>query len=256
MYENELQKLGLTSGEARVYSSLLNLKSSTVGPITKKSGVAYSKIYEVLQRLIEKGLVSFIIKDKTKYFQAIEPSRLKDYIDKKREEIEENQEILHDLLPKLNSLISEKNKQESEIFLGEKGVMTAYDVLLSRAKNNSLLRFLYMHNPLYDEKVYEFYYGRVNYNFKRIDSVIKEKNIKWIGIISKSNVGKKLGRPPKGIDQRYVSFPVPGNIDITDDAILITIWSSSKPMGILIQSEEVANSFKEYFDSAWKLAKK
>ena len=63
MYEEELKKIGLTNGEARVYSSLLNLESSTVGPITKKSGVAYSKIYEVLQRLIEKGMVSFIIKD-------------------------------------------------------------------------------------------------------------------------------------------------------------------------------------------------
>src|SRR3989338_1787828 len=256
MYEEELKKLGLTDGESRVYSSLLNLESSTVGPITKKSGVAYSKIYEVLQRLIEKGLVSFIIKDKTKYFQAIEPSRLREYLERKKEEIEENEKILHDLLPKLNNLISEKNKQESEILLVEKGIMTAYDVLLSRAKTNSLLRFLYMHNPLYDEKVYEFYYGRVNYNFKKINSIIKEKNIEWIGVISEGNVGRKLGRPPKGIDQRYVSFPVPGNIDITDEAILITIWSSSKPIGILIQSEEVANSFKEYFDSVWKLAKK
>jgi sugar-specific transcriptional regulator TrmB len=66
----ELTKLGLTEGEAKVYLALLKLGSSTVGPIVKKSKVAYSNIYEVLERLISKGLVSFIKKEKTKYFQA------------------------------------------------------------------------------------------------------------------------------------------------------------------------------------------
>ena len=72
----DLLKIGLTEGETKVYLALSKLGSSTVGPIVKESKVAYSNIYDILNRLIEKGIVSFIIKQKTKYFQAASPSNL------------------------------------------------------------------------------------------------------------------------------------------------------------------------------------
>ena len=87
MYEKSLEQVGLTSGESRVYLALMEIGSSTVGPIAKKSKVAYSKIYDVLERLVEKGLVSYTVKEKTKYFQAVEPARLFDYLEKKEGEI-------------------------------------------------------------------------------------------------------------------------------------------------------------------------
>ena len=90
MIEQHLQGLGLTEGESKAYVSMLSLGSSTVGPIAKKSGISYSKIYEVLQRLMEKGVVSFIIKEKTKYFQAIHPSMLHKFLDLQEAEINKN----------------------------------------------------------------------------------------------------------------------------------------------------------------------
>ncbi len=253
MYEKELKKLGLTDGESRVYIALLNLGSSTVGPIVKKSKVAYSKIYEVLDRLVDKGLVSFITKQKTKYFQSLGPERLKEHIQKQKQEIEENEKLLDKLIPQLKS--SKKKTQETEVFTGEKGIMTAYDILLDKAKKNSTLRFFYMHDPLYDEKVYEFCYGRVNYNDKKIVPMLKKKNIRWLGIVNDTNYAKKIRNSPKPIIQRYVDFPIPGNIDITSNSILITVWEDN-PIGILIHSEEVAKNFKRYFDSIWEIAEK
>ncbi|MAG01933.1 hypothetical protein CMI42_01235 [Candidatus Pacearchaeota archaeon] len=254
MYEDKLQKLGLTGGEARIYSALLKLGSSTVGPIVKESGVAYSKIYEVLQRLIEKGLASYTIKEKTKYFQSLEPKRIEDYLDKQEVEIQEKKNILQEILPFLNKISSDEETQEVEMFIGEKGITTAYDILLDKTNRNSILRFFYLHDPSYDDRVYDFYYGRVNYNRKKLNPILKSKKIVWRGIINKENLKKELGKPPKNIDQKYTKLPVPGNIDITDNTILITVWSS-KPLGILIQSKEVAKNFQKYFDSLWKLIK-
>ena len=77
---NNLIKMGLTSGEAKVYVALAEIGSTTVGPIVNKSKVAYSNIYEILNRLIDKGLVSFIIKEKTKYFQAATPNNIKKFL--------------------------------------------------------------------------------------------------------------------------------------------------------------------------------
>ncbi|HLG37663.1 MAG TPA: TrmB family transcriptional regulator [Nitrososphaera sp.] len=52
---NAMEDLGLTSYEIRVYTSLLAAGSMTAANISKKSGVPYSKIYEVLNGLEEKG---------------------------------------------------------------------------------------------------------------------------------------------------------------------------------------------------------
>ena len=48
-----LLKIGLTEGEAKVYLALSELGSSTVGPIVKKSRVAYSNIYDILQQFVD-----------------------------------------------------------------------------------------------------------------------------------------------------------------------------------------------------------
>jgi len=256
MYEEKLIKLGLSSGESRVYLALLSLGSSSVGSIIKKSSVSNSKIYSVLDRLVEKGLASFIIKENTRYFQALEPGRLNEYLEKKAKEIEEGSKILKEILPYLKSSSLKEDKQGAEIFIGVKGIMTAHEIILNNAQKNSLLRFFYMHNPIYDDKVYDFYYGSINYNQKILSPILKKKKIIWRGITNKQNAKIKPKKTPAKIQERFVTFPVPGNISITNNAILITIWHAVKPLGILVQSEEVANGFIDYFDSIWKVARK
>lgn len=255
MLKEQLQQIGLTNGEARIYLALLSLDSSTVGPIVKKSGVAYSKVYEVLERLIEKGLVSFTIKEKTKYFQALEPSRLKEYLEKKEKEIEENKKILNKLIPSLKDITSKKsNRQESEVFVGEKGIKTAYEILLKNTAPKSSLRFFYIHSKKYDKQAYDFYFGIGNV-IGKLDSFIKKNKIEWRGLENKEDFGYILAdRLPKFMPVKDVKFPLPGNIDIGEEMILIVAWSE-KPVGILIKSKEVADNFKNYFDSAWKITK-
>jgi sugar-specific transcriptional regulator TrmB len=50
-----MENLGLTGYEIRVYLSLLETGAMTAADISKRSGVPYSKIYEVLNTLEEKG---------------------------------------------------------------------------------------------------------------------------------------------------------------------------------------------------------
>ena len=71
-----LAQLGLNNTEVKVYFALLKLDKSTVGPIVKESMIPDSKIYYILETLKEKGLVSYIIKNKVKYFQASDPKNL------------------------------------------------------------------------------------------------------------------------------------------------------------------------------------
>src|SRR5918998_540163 len=50
-----MESLGLTSYETKVYLCLLEIGSMRASDISKKSGVPYSKIYEVLNSLEDKG---------------------------------------------------------------------------------------------------------------------------------------------------------------------------------------------------------
>ena len=142
MMISELVELGLTNGEAKVYLSLLKLGLSKVGSIVKDCRVSYSKVYDVLERLILKGLVSYVLIGNIKHFNAVEPYRLQDYIQKKEEQIKLQKDKASKIIPDLVSIVNKrrrKNKDSilksaaiernhTEIFKGDQGLRTAYEI--------------------------------------------------------------------------------------------------------------------------------
>src|SRR3989344_6582669 len=98
---SSIKEAGLTDGEGKVYLALLKLGSTTSGPIIEESKVANSIIYRLLDSLIEKGLASYIIKEKTKYFTAAQPKKIVEYLEERKQKIEDNKESINKLLPQL-----------------------------------------------------------------------------------------------------------------------------------------------------------
>ncbi|MDP1694039.1 MAG: helix-turn-helix domain-containing protein, partial [Candidatus Woesearchaeota archaeon] len=70
------EDIGFSKGEVKVYFALLDLGETTIGPLSKKSEITAAKVYPILEKLIKKGLVSFIIKSDTKYFSPANPKRI------------------------------------------------------------------------------------------------------------------------------------------------------------------------------------
>jgi HTH-type transcriptional regulator, sugar sensing transcriptional regulator len=131
MIVQELTQLGLTDGEARVYLSLLKIGLSKVGPIVRDSHVSYYKIYDVLERLSMKGLVSHVTIDGVKHFNAIEPYGLQDYIQRKEEQLNTQKEIVDRIVPSLIKIANNNRRRSSaEIFVGDRGLRSAYEILL------------------------------------------------------------------------------------------------------------------------------
>lgn len=238
MEKELLINLGLTDGEAKVYLALTKYGSSTVGPIVKEAKVAYSNIYEILNRLLEKGLISFIIKEKTKYFQVTSFSQLNEYLNKKEAEIEKEKISLKKIIPELEKLKEIKEKQEAEIFVGFKGVKTAYERLVEGNKNEEYL-FFYIAEKNYKE-IDQFYMSLYE----------KFKNLKIKGIANTNYKESKFIKRTK-FKVKYVDFPIPGNIDIHEDKVMFTSFKDT-PLAILITSKDMADKFKEYFYSIWK----
>jgi len=249
MIEQDLQGIGLTDGETKAYLAMLELGSSTVGPIAKKSGISYSKIYEVLQRLIDKGIVSFIVKEKTRYFQAVNPGLLYRFLDRQEDEVEKNREKLKKIIPELakrTRIFGEK--EEVELFIGLKGLRTANEKMYANFAKKDNAMFLYVYREEYADTVDEFYlklapfYKKMGIKFKGLGPK------KW----AKSEYAKKTA---SFIDARYVDFPLPGTIDIYKDMVLQVSWGK-KPIGIFIQSQEIADNYRNYFNEVWSISRK
>jgi predicted transcriptional regulator len=266
MLNEDLNKLGLTNGEARVYLSLLKLGSAKVGAIVRDSTISYSKVYDVLQRLSIKGLVSQIMVENIKHFNAVEPYRLHEYIKRKEEELDTQKGIIDKIIPQLAEYASDnrnKNKSSAEIFIGDSGLRTAYEILfnnISRRKkkkdndkdndndndNDDVLRYFYPHAGYHE--VATPFYSRL-YQFQK-SKKIKQK---WIATFAFKN-SKHFREIPKDVNMKFVNFPLPGTMDILRDKLLIISWNNTAT-GILIISEEIAEHFKSYFDKIWDIAK-
>jgi len=130
-----LEDIGLTKSEIKVYLALLELGPSTKGPVVHKSGVASSKIYYLLEKLMEKGLVSYIIRANVKHFEAVPPRKLLDYVEAKKEKVEIQKENLKKILPQLEmrqfiAMIT----PEARIFRGMGGARTSFNDILTTLK--------------------------------------------------------------------------------------------------------------------------
>lgn len=64
---DELQNLGMSGNESKVYLALLRFNPVTGYQLGKQTGIRRSVIYDVLQRLIDRGAVYRIQKDPVKY---------------------------------------------------------------------------------------------------------------------------------------------------------------------------------------------
>jgi len=98
--KRSLEKIGLTSYEIRTFTSLLKNGELTASDLSQKSGVPYSKIYEVLGTLEEKGWIGSDESRPTKYFAKSPSTGLETTKQKMERDFSKNQNvILNELVP-------------------------------------------------------------------------------------------------------------------------------------------------------------
>lgn len=66
-------ELGLTEREAKVYLTLLTMKNFTPSELQHQVNITRTKIYEVLQKMVDRGICTEKLVGKKKYYEAVEP---------------------------------------------------------------------------------------------------------------------------------------------------------------------------------------
>jgi len=246
-----LKEAGLTEGEIKVYLALLELGSSTIGPILQKSGITKSIIYRILEKLIKKGLVSYIIKEKTKHYQATQPNKLLDYIDSKEKQLKQNKNKIQEMIPQLILKQQTAKKSEATIYEGFKGLMTAYENRYLKLKQGDevVLYGLPPEQP-------GFHHAFWKKNHMKLSKLGIECRMLYHSNVTDENL--KDRNSYKYCEARRMPFnnESPSWVMIYKDVTLIAIPQGDLPFAFEITSQQVADSFRNYFEWFWKQSKK
>ena len=242
-----LEKIGLTQGESKVYIALLYLGSSSVGPIINRAKVSRSKVYDILDRLIQKGLVSYVYEGKTKKYDAVSPKRLHEFLEVESKELEQKKQKLEEILPTLENLSKYSDNTKAEVFHGPRGIKAFFDMSLYDNKEiNYVLGYpkeasLYFHaywRKYHKERIRRKQYGKVLYDYET-----------WFC----KNRGKR-----KYVEQRYLpeGIKTPAFIYIFGDTVGTIVFTKEQKLCFMIKNQIVADRYKEYFMMLWDHAVK
>lgn len=243
--EKALEEFGLPKNEAKVYVALLKLGLASAGQITKASGIHRRNVYDALERLINKGLVSYVIKEKVKYFEATNPYFLLNLLEKEKEKLKSGKDNLIPLLSELLQIKRTSNGKNNvvTIYRGVNGIKTVLEDILDSKKENLVLG---AHRPPEAIKNYleRFHERRTKLGIK--EKLLFNKN----DMIRAKNLSQLPFTRVKFLTKSCTNQTA---INIYGDKVAILMWS--EPVGVLIKNKDVANTLREYFKLLWGKSK-
>jgi len=245
--ELELQKIGLSEKEAKVYLAALELGQASVQNIALKAGVNRATTYTILESLIEKGLCSTYEEGKKTFFIASSPEYLLSLFEIKKKEIEENKGNFSQLLPELHSIHNrQKDKPVIKFFEGKQGILNCIDEFMRVSGNkDEPSRMLYNKDLL--ERIFSEP-EREQYRQFRLKKKVRTK-------VLYNYVAGELRSTPDGTRVKVGEKEFPFNSDIAFYGDYIRLASLGKKLSaVLIKDREIAGTLKSLFDLAWEAA--
>jgi HTH-type transcriptional regulator, sugar sensing transcriptional regulator len=246
----ELRRIGLTDGEIKVYQALLELGESTKTALAKKSGIAPSNIYDVTNRLIEKGIISKVEKNGVAHFSPANPKRILDFLEQKEKEMQKERDFVNSILPTLLLKFAEtKEKTNVEVFSGWNGMKTIFEDLIDECKRGDQNYIFGASRGENDKQADRFFvkYSKLREQRGIITNIIFNKELK------KRKARIDFFLKSKKYNLRFLSQVTPAEIMLYKNKTCIIILTK-EPLIIRVTSQEVMKSFKQYFEIMWKTA--
>ncbi|HVE80804.1 MAG TPA: helix-turn-helix domain-containing protein [Candidatus Dormibacteraeota bacterium] len=251
----QVEDLGLSNKEARVYLANLMLGPSGVQQIAEAAGIKRVTTYVILESLVGLGLVSQTTHAKKTLFNAEDPQHLSRLLEKREEALKEQKQNLSELLPDIKKLKSlSKDVPAVKFYEGAESMMTIYKSLPLVFKKYNVKESFGISNL---DQLYASFpeIKDAQANPSRVDAKVKSRFIYTTkeGPIIKESDSVAIR------ESRFVpldKFPFNCDIGIVGDFISVMSLETPRPMGITIESAALAKGFKAVFELAWEGAEK
>lgn len=234
-----LRKIGLSEGEIKVYDSLLDLGNSSLNEIHGKTGIERRNIYDILNKLIGRGLIGYITENKRKIYSISSPKKIWGYVEEKRHELDKiKQDIDAEMPAIMNRYASKKSKIDAQIYRGTNGIKAIYEDILNYKVHYFIGggRYVMKNLPNYWE----------NFNLRRVKSKIKFYNL----------VRNELRGEIKKLKYEHVKF-LPKEFSASPNVIFIwgdkvaNVLFAEDFFAFVIGSREIADNYRKYHKYLW-----
>jgi sugar-specific transcriptional regulator TrmB len=243
----ELKEIGLSNGEIKVYKAILEIGIGGLSKIQEKTGIERRNIYDILNKLIEKGLASYTIEKGKKNYQCTHPNKISEEIKKRQEKLTKLQNKIPDIKDLFNV---SKPEVRAEVYRGVEGIKTLL-------------------NEILDYKECYFMGGNSFENFKNVPKSLPL----WFEAWMKERAKKKVimydlvshGMHLKGLEPNkkkkhekmfYKYKPLPKGMytpmvtAIFGNKVAQILWEE-QPFAFVLESKKVKESHMKYFWHFW-----
>lgn len=233
------KRIGLIENEIKVYEHLLKIGPSLASEVSKALKLHRTHVYDLLEALIKKSLVSYVIRENRKYFQAISPDRLTDILDEKQKQLEKDKEKLGPIIDELKSIAKiAKPSLLVSVYEGKRGFQTLLEDILRKKEDYLVLGY----NPGAEKALKYFlpgfYKRRIKLGIKRkaiIDPSFKDT---WVS-------DQKLQ------EIRFFKYDFPTGIIIYGERVVLTTILETGQVAIVIENKKLSDNFRKLFNSFW-----
>lgn len=242
METDVLKEIGLTDSEVKVYLTLLKNGPSKAGEVIDKSDLQNPVVHRAFHSLINKGIITYSIEGKIKNYQAIDPSLLLNILEEKKERLEA-------VIPDLKKLYEiTKGKTKANIHQGIRGIRELLYYLLDSCDKE----FLTYGAPKRSEELLEKFFWK-NFHNRRIKKKIIAKMIFHHSLLEIATAENKF--PFTQIRTTNKEFEELVETVIAGNKIAIIIYLEN-PIGVLIEEELAASSYRKFFQILWDQSEK
>ncbi len=228
----KLQKLGLSERESHIYLALVRLGESTANKIAKTTSTNRTVTYNILQQLVEKGLISYINKDKKRYYHITKPESL--LISLKEKEIIAK-ELITDIAKTKPQPTSSKNV---EVYEGTEGMKAIHEEI-RKAKN---LHIINATGLMFELLKYSAGHIAKDIELSGTCKIIANQSMRKTPLVGYKKI--KIKYLPKEAENYATTFIFHGKV-------IIQVLKD-KPFLIRITNKEIFEGYKKDFDVLWK----
>mgnify|MGYP000108744409 CR=1 FL=1 len=237
---NILTKIGFTDKEASVYLACLELGQSPVSDIAMRAKLNRVTTYDILKKLLNRAYVSVLTQNGVKTFTATDPDTI-------RNDMRKRYMDLKTALPDLRRLHGKTQHPHIRYYEGIDAIKKVYaDTLSAKTEilnyaDSKLVRQFW---PTYDDE----------YVAERV-----KKKIYLRGLAPRDSYGHRVAELNEASHReiRLVpgdQFPFHNEINIYDDKVSIVSFGEDEVLGMIIQSQEIADTQRAIFTMAWQFA--
>ena len=246
--QKSLEKVGLTSYEIKSFVALIKSGENTASDLSKQSGVPYSKIYEVLSILEEKGWIGSDKSRPTKYFAKSPNSALQTTKQRIEEDFAKNEKIILNDLNPIYKKSGTAERPDIWVLTGTMNIATKIFEMIETCREEVLIAIPKAGEELVKQalpKLRQLHDKGIEITVLTSDNLDKES----LQAISRvADVKVKEGLFGGGIisDKRYVVILMGPEISGSKTTDIVAIWADHAGL---------AGFAKEYFEYLLKDAK-